>query len=407
MNKKKLWVLSELFYPEETATSYIITEIAETISQNREVNVICGPVSYEKKSNRESGRTLNSNIKIDRINLVDLDKNHLFLRTIRVIVLAILMSYRLFIKSKKDDDVFIATNPAPLLLLVGYISSIKKLNLYILVHDVFPENVLAAGMIKTKSLLLKILNNLFDKAYSKADILIVLGRDMQVVIENKIQRYKHHSKIEIIENWADIENIIPSTKEDNVLLKELGLSNKIVFQYAGNLGRVQGLQNLISIISEVKNPLIYFLFIGEGAIKNNLQKFIADYPMTNIKILPSMPRSSQNIFLNACDVSIVCLTDNMFGLGVPSKSYNIMAAAKPILFIGDKRSEIALTIEEFGNGWVFESNDRQFLINFFNSIDNDFLKECFEKGLKGRQLAQFKYSKSLILNKFKKLLTEC
>ena len=71
-------------------------------------------------------------------------------------------------KSKKEDQVFIVTNPAFLLLLTSYVASVKRLKLYVLVHDVFPENVVAAGIIKPNSFALKILKNLFDKAYSRS-----------------------------------------------------------------------------------------------------------------------------------------------------------------------------------------------------------------------------------------------
>ena len=400
----KLWVLSEVYYPEEAATAYIITEIVDAIADLRDVNVICGPISYEKKSNKASSRIFKPNINIHRINTINLDKNRIIFRVIKMLLLSLSMSFILLFRSRKGDKVFVVTNPAFLLLLISYIVKLRGLKLYILVHDVFPENVVAAGMLKAKNRVLNILKNLFDRAYSKADVLIVLGRDMEQVIKAKIQRYGRNNKIEVIENWADVKNIIPLGKSNNAIIQMNELSNKIVFQYAGNLGRVQGLHNLLSIIQELDNPLLYFLIIGTGAIKNELEKYVLDYNIKNIKFLPSMPRGNQNDFLNACDVSIVCLTDNMFGLGVPSKSYNIMAAGKPILFIGDKESEIALTIRENGNGWVFENGQRDELIHYFNTINIDFLIESKTMGDRSRFIAETKYSKNDILGKFQRLL---
>lgn len=402
--QNKLWVLSEVFYPEQVATAYIMTEIVEAIAGSREVNVICGPVLYEKRSSKSMDKTFSPNIHIHRINSVNLDKNKLVFRTIKMLFLTFSMSFSLLRRSRKGDDVFIVTNPAFLLLVTGYIARLKKLKLYILVHDVFPENVVAAGVFKSRSIMVRLLKKLFNRGYNKADLLIVLGRDMKEVIEKKISMFNKKSKIEIIENWADVINIKPSDKKDNAIVKELDLAEKIVFQFAGNLGRVQGLQDLFSVIKEINNPLLFFIIMGEGAIKGELEELIKINKLRNIKILPSISRNEQHEFLNASDVGIVSLTDNMLGLGVPSKSYNIMAAGKPILFIGNLNSEIALTVNQYGNGWVFENNDRNRLIDFFNSITPDSVNDFKDKGYKSRKLAENKFSKTDILNKFKEVL---
>ena len=58
----------------------------------------------------------------------------------------------------------------------------------------------------------------------------------------------------------------------------------------------------------------------------------------------------------------------MYGLGVPSKSYNILSAQKPILFIGNKKSEIALMIEENNIGWTIDNNDVNQIPTVLNQI---------------------------------------
>ena len=42
----------------------------------------------------------------------------------------------------------------------------------------------------------------------------------------------------------------------------------------------------------------------------------------------------------------LCLGKGMFGLGVPSKAYNLIAAGLPILFVGPKDSEISNLVNE-------------------------------------------------------------
>ena len=121
------------------------------------------------------------------------------------------------------------------------------------------------------------------------------------------------------------------------------------------MGHAQGLDNILSAITLIDNEDISFLFIGGGAKADVIREFSRN--RENVICLGFQDRSHQNDFLNMCDVGIVTLSDGMYGLGVPSKSYNIMAAGKPILYIGDENSEIALCIKEYSLGWVVVPDD--------------------------------------------------
>lgn len=47
--KNTLWIVTELFPPDETSTSYILGEIANAMSKKYQVKVICGPEIYDKR----------------------------------------------------------------------------------------------------------------------------------------------------------------------------------------------------------------------------------------------------------------------------------------------------------------------------------------------------------------------
>ena len=145
-----------------------------------------------------------------------------------------------------------------------------------------------------------------------------------------------------------------------------GLENKIVIQFAGNIGRAQGLEELISIFSKCDDNKFHFLFIGDGAILNDLK--LRTIKNKNITFLGSLPRKDQNNFLNACDIGLVTLKSNMFGLGVPSKSYNILAAGKPILCIANPNSEIGLMVKFNDVGWVLDNSELNRIPDLLNRI---------------------------------------
>lgn len=396
---KNLWIATELFYPEETSTSFILTKIANRLSEKYHVKVVCGDPVYDKQK-KSSHFSLDSRVNVHRIKGWGGNKNSLLSRSLRFVFLSLSIFFYLWKNVKKGEKVFMVTNPAPLILLVSILKRFKKIELIILVHDVFPENTIPAGIIKSeKSVLYRILRSIFDKAYSKADLLITLGRDMQQVIEAKIIKYNRHSKIEIIENWGDTEGIYPLLKEE-VLNEDSSLKDKIIFQYAGNLGRVQGLIELLHIIKKVKNNRLVFHFVGEGAVKNTMLEYVEENKLKNVFFDGAYSREDQLQVLNKADVSFVSLAPKMFGLGVPSKTYNILAAGKPVLYIGEKNSEIDLLLREENIGYSFQHFEEQKILDFFNSFDETSVQELEIMKQKARKVAEEKFSEEIILNKF-------
>lgn len=118
----------------------------------------------------------------------------------------------------------------------------------------------------------------------------------------------------------------------------------------------------------------------------------------------SYSREDQNLILNSTDIAIVTLSKGMYGLGVPSKTYNILAAGKPILFIGDLNSEIGLLIKDYDIGYRFSPDDWKGIINFMSELTIDTLSELEEKGRNARILAEEYYSEEKILSRFIKLV---
>lgn len=400
--KKKIWIVSEYYYPIVTSTGYYITEIAEYLATKKSnVNVICTDAKYNEKDDFDFIESeIRKGVKIQRIKSGNIDKNNFVYRIIRLFYSSILLAIRVFRVSKKDDEVLIVTNPAFLVLLMPFVKLFKGIDYKILVHDIFPENLVAIGKVKSTSFFYKILKIIYDYSYSKADVCIAIGRDMKEVLLRKI---KSSSEIIVIPNWSDIDDVFPVDKRETKLINKYELKNKFIFQFAGNLGHAQGLDNIIEAIKLVKNENIHFLFVGSGAMETNIRDFIESNSLKNITQVGFQNRSEQNDFLNACDVAIVTLSDGMYGLGVPSKSYNIMASGKPILVIAHERSEISLCVKENGIGWTVEPNNPILLAYFFEEIYKENIENRFKDITEPRDIAVKLYSKKIILDKFVEL----
>lgn len=337
-----------------------------------QVKVICGPEIYDKRKKLDENNKfqLDASIEVFRANGADLDKNTKKGKALSFL----LMSKRLYALAKKnimkEDKVLMVTNPAPLVLLMSRLKKSRGFEWHVLVHDVFPENTVPAGF---NMPMYKLVKSLFDKAYRRADQLIALGRDMRQVLDEKVKNCSKHEegfpKISIIENWADLNGIKPQPMPDG----------QIILEYAGNIGRVQGLDKVIDNLPDNVELHLY----GTGSMEETLHK------MNHPRVVFHGPyfRSQQNNVLAACHIAIVTLQEGMYGLGVPSKTYNILASGRPVLYFGPKDSEIDLLVRENG-------------IGFCRWPEKWDMEELKMMGRKARALAERDYSEHTILNKF-------
>ena len=373
IHNKILWIVTELFPPDETSTSYILGQIANAMAKKYQVKIICGPEIYDKRKKLDENNhfCLDKSIEVFRANGADLDKNTTKGKALSFLLMSKRMISLVKQHVRKDDKVLMVTNPAPLVVLMSRLKKKVGFELNILVHDVFPENTKPAGL---KLPLYGMIKHVFDKAYSRADQLIALGRDMKDVLEKKVLNSSENiPKITIIENWADINGIKSQSMPQG----------KIVLEYAGNIGRVQGLDKVIEQLPESVDFHIY----GTGSMEEMLKK------MNHPRVFFHGPyfRSQQNEVLAACHIALVTLQEGMYGLGVPSKTYNILASGRPILFFGPKNSEIDLLVREKRIGYCGwpEKWDKY---------------ELVEMGERARELAIKEYSEATILNKFIKAI---
>lgn len=388
----KITIISEYYYPSDNSTSYYITEISRALSSVESVTVLC---------NTELGNKPEVDFfenEIIRLRAGKFNKNSLISRLTYFTLTTLRLSWKLFTCVDRGSRVFAVTNPAFLILFLALMKKIKQFNFTLLAYDIFPENAFAAGIFKKKGLVYNLAKRVFDWAYRQADHVVVIGRDMEQVIGEKT----HYSvPMTLITNWCDTERVQALPKEENELVRRFGLQGKIVFSFVGNLGRVQGIQNLLDAASLVKNHDFVLLFIGDGAMRPIIEEHICCNPSGNVMYGGSFPASEENIFLNACDIALISLSPAMYGLGVPSKSYHNMAAGKPILLVGEQESEIGRVINEHDIGWVTEPNNAPMLATLFEKICVD--KTLKDKGGKSRRTVEDLYSKEVVLTKYKKL----
>ena len=403
--KKTLWVVTELYYPEETSTGYYLTRTAEDMIEHFDVKVICGQPNYSARGTKAAKRETRNGVDIYRAVATTLNKNVIPFRIINMVTLGLSIFFKGLFNYRRNNIVLVVTTPPTLPFVAAIAALLRGANYVLLIHDNYPEILHAAGKSSETSILATAINYCNRWLYKHAAKIIVVGRDMEELIERKTKGLD--IPIDVIQNWAELETVEPQPRNANALLTELGLNEKFVLLYAGNMGYPNDVETIVESANHFRDHnVIHFVFLGTGVKLPWLRKQIKELNLTNITILKPKPRSEQIVFLNACDIALVSLVSKMWGVSMPSRTYNILAAGKPMLALTDDGSELAMVIDEDKVGWHVPPSD----LAGFNaaiiaaSADRD---QLVKMGDRARNLALAKYSLKVASRKYSKSLASC
>ena len=388
---RKLFFFTEFYHPVQNTTGYYLTKIVHMAGRclQTPVQVCCAVPSHTGEVN------VSPNLSVDRIQVRTYDRGRTIHRIVVHATMAIkFLSYAVS-RVGSGDVVFAVTNPPFLMLSLALLRKMKSFRYVLLVYDVHPDNMVAAGLVRKDSLAHRFVSKCFNRAYGAVDEVIVIGRDMEEVLRPKVGK---GCRITQIPNWADVDAVRPQPKADNELIRARGLQDKTVFLFAGNLGRVQGIENLLQAIAMTRNSSAAFLFVGDGALQPRIEQFIREHPEKTVVHHGRFPMSAQQLFLNACDVAIVSLDEAMYGLGVPSKSYFLMAAGKPLLLIADRESEIGRVIQEEDIGWIVPPSMPEALARKIDEICS--MSSLEGIGRRARTVVECRFSEEVVLSRY-------
>ena len=397
----RIWVLSELYYPEGSATGYYLTKIAEGLAQERPVSVLCAQPTYSARGTKAPWTEQRNGVAIRRCWGTTLDKDRLAFRTLNLLSISVSVLWRALRAVRRGEPILAVTNPPTLPFVAAMVARVKRSPYVVLVHDVYPDVLVAAGLSRPESLGVRMVGAAHRWLYSHASAVVVLGRDMQALVEGRA--VERRGEVVIIPNWADIDTITPAPRSTNPLLKELHLEEKFVVQYSGNMGRTHDLESIVECARRCADePDIHFLFLGWGAKEPWLRRTVAASHLSNITILPPRPRSEIPVSLNACDLAVISFMPKMAGVSVPSRMYNVMAAGKPIIAVADPESEIARLVREEALGWVVEPQRPDRLLAAVREARADQASRA-SMGARARCAAETKYSPESVMVKYNRL----
>lgn len=405
MTDRRLWIVSELFYPEQTSTGYFLSEIARGLALDWGVQVICAQPTYSEREITAAAHEIWEGVTIHRLRSSRFDKDLLGLRLINVVTFTLSCLFFALRHIRRGDAVLVVTNPPTVFPIVGWIARMKGAKGLLLVHDVYPDVLSVTGLLSSRGLVYRLLNWMVAWSCHQYERIIVLGRDMRAKLMSKSNLPP--SSFTIIPNWADTEIVVPLPRNLNTFAARHAMGNTFTVQFSGNIGRTHDIETLLATAKSTAHYThIRYWIIGYGA-KTGLLGESEVKELSNVHFLPRQPREELGAMLASADIIVIAFVPGMTGLSVPSRMYNVMAAGTPIVAMAEPESELALVVRECDCGWVIPPNDHAALTELIVDLASpEGQDKVRQKGVSARRAACNQYTLNHILDAYRKLLEQ-
>jgi glycosyltransferase involved in cell wall biosynthesis len=362
--RPRLWCVTELYWPEQGTAAHLLTQTAEGLAADFDVHVLCGQPDYFESGRQAPAREQHNGTRIFRVRGTRFGSRNILARLVDALSFTLVIFFFALRHFRKGDRILAATNPPPLPLVIGLAAKIRGCRSTLLVHDVYPEVLSAAGALRRNSLPYRILDFVFGRSYAMYDRFVVLGECMKHVVQTKLG--KQVRPIAVIPNWADCD-IVPIDRAANGFCVEHGLTDKFIVQFSGNFGRTHDIELLLQAAEILADfPDIIFLLVGAGAKTKLIDG--KEEEAGNVLFLPRQPRERLGEMLAASDATVISFIDGMLGLSVPSRMYNVMAAGVPIIASAHQESELVREIKAAESGWALQHANAEELAQLLRTL---------------------------------------
>ena len=238
----------------------------------------------------------------------------------------------------------ISMSPPLTLGLTGWLASrIRRCPSVFNIQDVFPDAAIETGAI-TNARIIAVSRWLEKVSYQRSDAVVVLSEDLRTNVLAKIAP-KHQHKVHVIPNFVDSDRITPRDRM-TPYRTELRIGTEPVVMYAGNVGYSQSLTMMLHAAREL--PEVTFVINGDGAARSELERDAVG--LSNIRFSGYQPAERVPEVLATADIHVVPLRAGLGAVSVPSKTYSILAAGRPVVAAIDAGTEVTRILEQSGAG---------------------------------------------------------
>ena len=351
---------------------------------------------FKGYSNRLFQKTEWNGIKIWRFFTITGYRDSLFLKLFNYFSFALVGSLAAVFIGRKYDRVFVyQTGPLTQAIPAVIIKKIFGKKIYIWIQDVWPDTVYAYGF-KKSAVLKKVLDLFVEFVYANCEKIFISCRGFKA----KVEKYAPNAQIIYSPQWAS--GVLNYSQSSSPKLLKDGFN----FTFAGNIGKVQNLENVIRGFSLVakRDYSVRLNIVGDGSNLETLKNIVKDENIANVCFWGRKPLKEMPKCFEGSDVLIISLTDKpIFALTVPAKFQAYLASGKPIycvikgavsdlvkknkigfVALPNDINDIKLGFEKFLNASKetlesFKANEKTLLSNEFNcdKIISQMTKEIF------------------------------
>lgn len=349
----RILLLAQCYAPENVSAAVLITDLAtDLVRRGHEVTVVTGAPSYPYGRVFAGYRNrLYAEERLDGVRVI---------RTWSVITpstrtLPRLLHYGTYSLSAfyggllggRPDVILSYSPPLPLGLSAWLLSRIWRAPWVLEIEDLYPDAAVAAGVLTNRALI-SFFRGLELFQYRRAAGITVISETFR---RNLLGKGVPDSKLRVIPIWADPDEVRPLEKH-NAFRQRCGLDGKFVVMYAGNIGLTSCLEDVLCAADHLREQTeIRFVLVGEGVRKQALEAEAKVRALPNVTFLPYQPREDFPEMLAAADLGLVTLNAGAALSSLPSKVFNVMASARPVLAVTPPGSELMQIVTESGCGW--------------------------------------------------------
>jgi glycosyltransferase involved in cell wall biosynthesis len=382
-------MVNQGFWPDVAATAQHGHDLARAfVRRGDRVTALASRSIYG-----ESGSTLAAKEQVDGIQVVRVAKSafgkQLIAGRIYDFLAFYLAAVTMAVRLPRPDLVICFTTP-PFVALIGLILKCVRGSRFIFwAMDLYPEVPEAAGLMKRQSPLTRLLLWVDTTCMRRADVVVVLGRCMR---ERVISRGVEPNHIEMINVWADPDEIAARPRQQTSLRKAWDVGDDFVIEYSGNFGVGHDERSLFEAMRAMRDERwLRWVIVGGGTKKVDLDDFVRREKINNVVLRGYQPRDALGDLLALGDVHLVTMAAEFEGLMVPSKFYGVLAAGRPVIFVGPAASEVARVIAHERCGIIVPPGDGKALERAVRRLHED-PQERSAMGLRGRAVLQERFN---------------
>ena len=346
-------LVNQFFWPDTAATGQLLTDVARGIDPAlHAVTVLCGMSTYGVVDSASP-----PSVKIVQCGGVAFSRGKIG----RVV------SYGSYfvgaavrgVLGPKPALVVTLTTPPLIALLGTLLKSFRGSRHFIWEMDLYPDIAVSLNVLKPRSLVTRLIGTVVDFSRKRADGIIALGDDMKARL---VARGVPEHKILVAENWADGREIVPAPFDEGPL----------VVHYSGTFGLAHEQHTIAEAMRQLRDDHRFrFMFVGGGARRVGLEEFCRAERMRNAEFRPPAGRSELSRSLAEGHVGLVTQIPETAGAVVPSKTYGIMAAGRPMLYVGPESATPALVLRRHKCGWRIEPGDVAGMVKLLKRLEQD------------------------------------